>query len=51
MLFRSGVRSRMVTYKIPEAMKGLPITLVAASIVSLAFFGFTGVVDGLLGIA
>lgn len=51
MVLFAGVRSRMVTYKIPEAMKGLPITLVAASIVSLAFLGFTGVVDGLLGIA
>lgn len=50
MVLFAGVRSRMVTYKIPKAMKGLPITLVAASIVSLAFFGFAGVVDGLLGV-
>jgi electron transport complex protein RnfA len=30
-------------------MKGLPITLVAASIVSLSFYGFAGVIEGLLG--
>ena len=31
----------------PKAFQGLPITLIAASIVSLAFFGFAGVIDGL----
>ena len=30
-------------------MKGLPITLVAASLVAVSFLGFQGLVDGLLG--
>jgi Na+-translocating ferredoxin:NAD+ oxidoreductase RnfA subunit len=32
-------------------MKGLPVTLIAAGIVSLAFYGFAGVLDNLLGMA
>lgn len=47
MVLFSGVRSKLEDADIPEAFKGIPITLVAASIVSLAFFGFGGVVEGL----
>ena len=47
MVLFSGVRTRMEDSDIPEALKGLPITLMAASIVSMAFFGFSGVVDNL----
>lgn len=50
MVLFAGVRSRIENCPSPEAMKGLPITLVAASIVSLAFFGFAGVVENLLGV-
>ena len=50
MILFAGVRSRIENAPAPEAMKGLPITLVAASIVSLAFFGFSGVIGNLLGI-
>ena len=32
---------------IPESFKGIPITLVTASILSLAFMGFSGMVDGI----
>ena len=49
MLLFAGVRSRLENCPAPKAMQGLPITLIAASIVSLAFFGFTGVVEGILG--
>ena len=49
MLLFAGVRSRIENCPAPKAMQGLPITLIAASIVSLAFFGFTGVVEGILG--
>ncbi len=49
MVLFAGVRSRIENGPAPEAMKGLPITLVAASIVSLAFYGFSGVIEGLLG--
>lgn len=43
MLLFSGVRERMETSDIPEFLKGLPITLVAASLVSLSFLGFAGI--------
>lgn len=43
MLLFSGVRQRMESSDIPEFMKGLPITLVAAAIVSLSFLGFAGI--------
>ena len=48
MVLFSGVRSRIENNEnIPECIKGLPITLISASIVSLAFFGFAGIVDNL----
>ncbi len=43
MILFSGVRERLETADIPEFMKGLPITLVAASLVSLSFLGFAGI--------
>ena len=49
MVLFAGVRSRIENCPSPKAVQGLPITLIAASIVSLAFYGFAGVVDGLLG--
>ena len=51
MVLFAGVRSRIENCPSPESIKGLPITLIAASIVSLAFFGFTGVVGNILGMA
>lgn len=48
MVLFAGVRSRIENSPAPECFKGLPITLVAASIVSLAFFGFSGIVENLL---
>ncbi|NLV87482.1 MAG: RnfABCDGE type electron transport complex subunit A [Clostridiales bacterium] len=47
MVLFSGVRSRMEGGETPDSFKGLPITLIAASIVSIAFFGFAGVVDNM----
>lgn len=47
MVIFSGVRSRIDESDIPEHFKGLPVTLIAASFVSLAFFGFEGIVDNL----
>ncbi|NCC68854.1 MAG: RnfABCDGE type electron transport complex subunit A [Clostridia bacterium] len=47
MVLFSGIRSRMEGGDTPEAFKGLPITLVAASIVSISFFGFAGVIENL----
>lgn len=48
MVLFAGVRSRIENCPAPKAFRGLPVTLIAASIVSLAFFGFAGVVEGLL---
>lgn len=48
MLLFSGVRSRVDNCaNIPATFKGIPSTLLAASIVSMAFFGFGGVIDNL----
>ena len=48
MVLFAGVRSKMENIPTPKPFRGVPITLVAASIVALAFFGFSGVVEGLL---
>lgn len=44
MVLFAGVRSRLESAVITKNFDGIPITLVAASIVSLAFMGFSGVV-------
>ena len=49
MVLFSGVRSRMEGTNPPESFKGLPITLVAAAIVSMSFFGFGGIIENLFG--
>ena len=47
MVLFSGVRQRTEDCDTPKSFKGLPITLVAASIVSISFFGFAGVIENL----
>ncbi len=47
MVLFSGVRERIENCDAPECFKGLPITLVSASLVSLAFFGFAGLAENL----
>ena len=47
MVLFSGLRSRIEESQIPESFRGLPVTLIAASFLSLAFFGFAGIVDNL----
>ncbi len=49
MLIFAGVRSRLETADIPEGLKGLPSTLIAASLTSVSFLGFSGVVEGIFG--
>jgi electron transport complex protein RnfA len=49
MVLFAGVRGKMESCDIPEAFKGIPITLVAASILSVSFMGFGGIVENLLG--
>ncbi len=48
MVLFAGVRSRIENCPAPNAIKGLPITLIAASIVSLAFLGFAGLIENML---
>jgi len=38
----AGVREKLEYSDIPESLKGLPISLIAASLVSMAFLGFKG---------
>ena len=49
MLIFAGVRSRLETADIPEGLKGLPSTLIAAALTSVSFLGFSGVIDGIFG--
>ena len=43
----SGVRSKVDHADVPRFFKGLPITLVSAALVSIAFFGFKGLIENL----
>ncbi len=47
MVLFSGMRSKIQESEIPESFKGLPVTLIAASFISLAFFGFGGIVENI----
>ena len=47
MVLLSGMRSRIDETNIPKPFRGLAVTLIAASFISLAFMGFAGVVDAL----
>ena len=49
MIMFAGVRSRMESCDIPKSLRGLPITLIAASIVSVSFLGFGGIVENIFG--
>ena len=47
MVLFSGMRSRIEETNIPKPFRGLAVTLIAASFISLAFMGFAGIVDNL----
>ena len=47
MVLFSGLRSRINEKNIPNSFRGIAITLIAASFISLAFMGFAGIVDNL----
>ncbi|WP_432650400.1 electron transport complex protein RnfA [Huintestinicola sp.] len=49
LLIFSGVRSRVDKADVPETFKGVPATLIAASIVSVSFMSFSGMVEGIFG--
>lgn len=40
----TGMRLRLETLDVPASFRGLPITLITAGIMSMAFMGFTGLV-------
>ena len=47
MVLFSGIRSRIDESEVPAPFKGVAVTLIAASFISLAFMGFAGIVDNL----
>ncbi len=47
MVIFCGVRSRIDEVNVPRSLRGLPVTLIAASFVSMSFFGFAGIIDKL----
>lgn len=49
MIMFSGVRGKIENNDIPEFLQGLPITLIAASLTSVSFMGFSGIIENLFG--
>ena len=45
----AGVRQRVDTADVPKAFKGMPIALITASLMSMGFLGFSGIVEGIFG--
>ena len=48
MVLFAGVRSKISATAPTKAFQGLPVTLIAASIVAMSFYGFAGIVENLL---
>jgi len=40
----AGIRENLILADVPEALKGAPITLITAGILTLAFMGFAGMI-------
>jgi len=49
MVMFAGVRKRMESGIFSKSFEGMPITLIAASIIALSFMGLSGVVEGIFG--
>jgi len=47
MVIFTGIRGHVEAADPPEAFKGMPLTLISAAILSLAFFGFEGVIENM----
>ena len=41
----AGIRERLELADIPESFKGFPATMIAASLMSIAFLGFSGLIN------
>jgi len=44
LIILAGIREQFELMDIPKAMRGVPISLITAGILALAFMGFTGIV-------
>lgn len=44
LIILAGIREHLELVDVPEGMKGVPVSLVTAGILALAFMGFTGIV-------
>lgn len=44
LIILAGIREQLELVNVPKAMKGVPVSLVVAGILALAFMGFTGIV-------
>jgi electron transport complex protein RnfA len=44
LIILAGIREQLEMVEVPKGMKGVPISLVIAGILALAFMGFTGIV-------
>lgn len=49
MVMFSGIRKHTENSDPPACFKGAPLTLIAAAILSISFFGFSGVIENLFG--
>ena len=47
MVLFAGLREQLAMVKVPKAMNGMPIALVTAGLLAMAFMGFSGVDGGL----
>ena len=47
MIMFSGVRGKIENNDIPPFLQGLPITLIAASLTSVSFMGFSGIIENI----
>jgi electron transport complex protein RnfA len=50
MVLFSGIRQKIEYGDVPKAFRGTPSILIAASVLSLAFMGFSGMATGLFGV-
>ena len=44
LILMSGIRERLEDSDVPECMQGIPISLVIAALMSMSFFGFSGLI-------
>jgi electron transport complex protein RnfA len=44
MVLMSGIRERLELADVPKPLEGIPIAFITASLMALAFLGFTGLV-------